>query len=81
MAILKNLIGKVEKQACFCLKKSVNFVAVGQIFLSREGENRKNSCFEKGFRDWETGEMPIFEVPKFDAKQTEIAKAAFPWVK
>ena len=54
---------------------------VRQKVASRGEENLKNSCFEKGFRDWETPEKPIFEVPKFDGQPAEIAKVVFPWVK
>ena len=81
MTFLKNLTGIVKKQACFFLEKCLKSVPVGQNFLPRGEENRKNSCFEKGFRDWKIPEMAIIEVPKCVPQPTEIAKVAFPWVK
>ena len=66
MTNLNNLIGKVKKQACFCLKNALNLVDVGILFLSGQGEKLKTRHFQKVFRDAETPEIRIFEVPKLD---------------
>ena len=81
MTILKNLIGKMKKQACFGLKTYQKTLAVGLLFVAGGGEKPQKTSFQKVVEDAETAEMRIFEVPKIDPLQTKIAKVGIPSVK